>query len=538
MAPRIWQGSGAVTDTSSQGGSNLSGGTILRWDYQGAAKGKVEILAAGTFVLRDLTMKAGGTVSGTSEPALLVSTNANIFADSTVTWIGQGTKSFTQASCTIYTDAIVIGGDRSISQFGNADDSDNQGYASRILGGNFYNIRHAVKLQNDANSIMVDNLTIWSGCSSAANDAAILVGVSGSSAPTSNNYIGKVLIEAGGWPYAVALQGGSASTMVGPVFSYDEQTTTLGVVRIDSGVTGTAIVEGLTPATKVLYGGVGTPATVWARSDSTGYGKIASFTAGAAGYPVKLFYVTMNGGGGATIVQPSDTLGAQGAGKEFIVKQQASVGGAEVFSVQNDGQVNLGNLSQAGNITNGLNGCGLSANMKTWGCVGQSGGNMIIDSGTGGSHVTLKAFDFIFDTQGGTQFAFLGQSTGGSSKPGIQFGSSGDVKWWREDSNTMRSDNSVLVGNHLRTAGTSPALTSCGTSPSISGSDTAGRITIGTSATGCVATFNATYTTAPFCTVTNEGGVVFTYAISATALTLTNGGDLSSTKVDYHCTGV
>lgn len=86
---------------------------------------------------------------------------------------------------------------------------------------------------------------------------------------------------------------------------------------------------------------------------------------------------------------------------------------------------------------------------------------------------------------------------------------------------------------------TAPALTSCGTSPAIVGTDIAGEVTMGTGApTGCVITFNAAYTGAPFCTVTWQGTPLATqtYAISTTAITTTQTAT-SSNKLDYHCIG-
>lgn len=51
-------------------------------------------------------------------------------------------------------------------------------------------------------------------------------------------------------------------------------------------------------------------------------------------------------------------------------------------------------------------------------------------------------------------------------------------------------------------SGTAPALTSCGTTPAITGTDVAGTVTMGTTATGCVITFNVAYVAAPHCVVT------------------------------------
>src|SRR6185312_11037290 len=68
---------------------------------------------------------------------------------------------------------------------------------------------------------------------------------------------------------------------------------------------------------------------------------------------------------------------------------------------------------------------------------------------------------------------------------------------------TAAFGNAAGAPTHIITQqATAPALTSCGTSPSITGTDEAGIVTMGTSATGCVITFNVAYSSAPFCIVT------------------------------------
>jgi hypothetical protein len=102
---------------------------------------------------------------------------------------------------------------------------------------------------------------------------------------------------------------------------------------------------------------------------------------------------------------------------------------------------------------------------------------------------------------------------------------------------TTSPASKLTVKGHIGTDGLAPALTSCGTSPSIvtGSTDTAGEVTEGTISTGCTITFQTAYARAPFCTATGQAGLVFTYTISASALTITNVGALSSTAVDYHC---
>lgn len=92
--------------------------------------------------------------------------------------------------------------------------------------------------------------------------------------------------------------------------------------------------------------------------------------------------------------------------------------------------------------------------------------------------------------------------------------------------------------NSQRTGATAPALTSCGGgTPAISGNDFAGTITVGTSATGCVATFNTAYVSAPSCVVVSETAPATTtpaYSVSTTAITIVQ-TSTSSNKYDYIC---
>lgn len=93
------------------------------------------------------------------------------------------------------------------------------------------------------------------------------------------------------------------------------------------------------------------------------------------------------------------------------------------------------------------------------------------------------------------------------------------------------------VPAHVSTAQTTaPALTSCGTTPAISGTDTSGTVTMGTSATGCVITFNVAYNAAPRCNVTWRATPLASqsYTISASALTLTQ-TSTSNNLADYTC---
>lgn len=91
---------------------------------------------------------------------------------------------------------------------------------------------------------------------------------------------------------------------------------------------------------------------------------------------------------------------------------------------------------------------------------------------------------------------------------------------------------------HVRLGNTTgPTVTSCGGSPAMTpnSNDMGGTITEGTAATGCIITFATAFSNAPSCLVTGQAGLVFSYAVSASAITVTNVGALSSTKLDYAC---
>ena len=105
---------------------------------------------------------------------------------------------------------------------------------------------------------------------------------------------------------------------------------------------------------------------------------------------------------------------------------------------------------------------------------------------------------------------------------------------------TTSPASKLTVNGHIGTDGAIPTLTSCGTSPAITvgSTDTAGEITEGSVATGCVVTFATAYVRTPFCTVTFQSGLAGSYVTASTSITVTNIGLLSSTKINYMCVAV
>lgn len=170
----------------------------------------------------------------------------------------------------------------------------------------------------------------------------------------------------------------------------------------------------------------------------------------------------------------------------------------------------------AGSVAaNRIHGIGNTSNL-----VSNSGGGLtLIYDGT--SSRWRPVMTSSFPTVGTTTLAVSSTSTYGSTM-------------------TLNSSNLVVAGadSHIRATGTSAALTSCGTSPTIAAAQGSwsGTLVEGSSASGCTVTFHAAMTSSsPTCTVTSRAGLGFTYTTSATALTITNVGALSSTTLDYIC---
>jgi len=540
QVPIVWIGAATVNDTSSYGSRNLAGGTVLTFEYQGAGVAKIETLGSGNLAFHNLTIKSGGTVSGT-DPALFVTTNTNVQFDNSVTWIGQGTNSPT--ACTITTDAIVLGGNQTTPHYGTTDTSNFQGYATRITGGNFYNIRHAVRFQNDANSVTVDGLNIWTGCSATANDAPIIIGLSTSSTSAiSNDIVGRILVEGSNWPYAVHALAPSQGAQIGPIFSYDGTATTLGVVLVDNTVSGVQVWEGLTPVSKptvtdnnaaVLGGGT----TVFAKPNSGNYSTLTSFISGTAALPDKIGYLTVNGGSGAFLVQPDNSTSACGAAKLLTLTNRPSDGPVEVMSFQCDGKINLGNFSQSGNVTNALStGANWFANGKSWGFNGTSGGNMLIDSGTGGSDVKVKGFTFSLFDHTNSRRMVASANACSTSKIGWDIGATAGQTCLYQDSSSALATNVAFKSTALVATGAAPTLTGTCTTGSQVGGNTAGAFAATCTAQTVIVTFA---TTAPngwvcdFNDLTTPADSIKQTAYSTTSCTAT-GTTVAADVITFH----
>ncbi len=68
-------------------------------------------------------------------------------------------------------------------------------------------------------------------------------------------------------------------------------------------------------------------------------------------------------------------------------------------------------------------------------------------------------------------------------------------------SGTIDAAGSIATGNHFRSRGSAPTLSTCGTGSTVTGTDAAGEVINGSSITSCTVTFASAYSSAPVCIV-------------------------------------
>jgi hypothetical protein len=98
--------------------------------------------------------------------------------------------------------------------------------------------------------------------------------------------------------------------------------------------------------------------------------------------------------------------------------------------------------------------------------------------------------------------------------------------------------DTTTAWGHVVTQGTTPTLSSCGTGPTITGNDTAGIVV--PKATSCTVTFSRSFSTAPVCVCSSDGGsakLIPLCAATTTTLTLSNLDASGFEAYSYICVG-
>lgn len=103
------------------------------------------------------------------------------------------------------------------------------------------------------------------------------------------------------------------------------------------------------------------------------------------------------------------------------------------------------------------------------------------------------------------------------------------------------ANNGVYFPGHILSSkqgnAISPAPTITGTgTPTLVGSDTAGLVTMGTSATTATAVFASAYISVPWCVVSSQTATTIGYTLATTSIAITQ-NTASGNKINYWCSG-
>lgn len=408
-------------------GTPLYGSTVLDFRSNDAL-GKLQTYGLGLFDCEGVTFADEGTNSNpfvyTTNTTLRIVGNA---------FVGNTTKEGVLCD----QDAIVLGGNLAVSGAGGTDDGF-QGYGTIISGNYFSNIRRAVYGRTYFNGNVIRDNTIWGTCgSNLAGGAAIEI--DGGPDFAVGNTISCNLIELPGYVYGIKLSKALYNN-IDMSQGFDPGAGTLGMVYIPN----------YTSHSNVIRAGFsGNYATVpyyvapGDGLDSNHY--FASFYSDTNRFQKSKFIA----GSGGTIIQPDSLYGPNSVASLLQVKRaagEANDAGAILFEVIDRGGIKIKKPGGTGNANNtmiDMEAAVLDLNGARWAYPGV-GGNMAINSGTGGSYLDLTNFGVRFFSQ-----ASAYQCRIGAGLAGMKWGTSSTA----DDLGISRNAAGVLEVNS-GTAGT------------------------------------------------------------------------------------
>ena len=377
-----WTGRNSVTTT---------GGSVL--DITGTdTYGKVKTKGAGWLGIFGITFT---DTAGTTTP-FLYTTNTTLHVEGCA-FIG----SKTGTACD--QDAIICGGTNPHETTGGptaggAWNDGFQGYATRIIG----------------NYIIRDN-TIWLQSGNVAGAAIELNGAAASGTDmAAGNTISGNLIEVGSYVYGIDLEYATQNSLIGNHF-YDPTATTLYGIRLRVNAQSNFVIDGLNLRGITDLGPTEYPnlilTSAQGRTSAVGPLNIPDLNYDTI---IKRLKVT---GSGATAFTIQPDTATPDAGNLILVKRSAAEGtnpSANILELRQRADIVMRG-AQAGNITfqdaAGTDFTTFTGAGRNWNAAG-TGGAMKIDSGTGGSYLTLQNYGLKLVLQDGTGTVTIKQGSG------------------------------------------------------------------------------------------------------------------------------
>lgn len=433
MKARSWRGAGGWASGKSLA-SAPNGGTILDLRYTGGPC--ILLHAEGRLVIRDLTFTQLGTAH--TQPFMrITNTTVDIRA---CAFVGHSTKTTTACD----QDAIEVGG--TTTSIGNAATAPFQGYGTIIEGCYFNRIKRGVWGRMYANAVKVIANTWWAQCGGSA-----AIEFDGGGDSVNYNVGGLILgnlIECVGYTRAMSLNYINNFTIIGNDF-YDNAAISGSYILLGSAANYNLITAGHYVSATPLVNSTSYRNTIIDMNQST-YSYFSEYVS----FLNDLLFpglVTFQGGAGKFKIQPVAATGSESS-VLFNVLRSAAEGtspGTSIFQIQQAGNLALAG-AQAGNVvgptvsyTNG----GLR-----WIAAG-AGGQMVIDSGSGGSYQDMKGYGQRFYDHTGTLRVVIGA---GANQ--IMFGTSSDLIIARDANASLTVNKPIKVVSYT-TAGRPNAAT-------------------------------------------------------------------------------
>lgn len=566
---------GAGAHMNGAGTATPYGGTI--WDMSSAGTpAKILSLGLGELEISGITVYDSGT--NTNAYIQIANTTSHIHDNA---FIGNPSKSGTTSN----QDAIILGGTSTT-----IDGSTNaafQGYGTVIRDNFFDRVQRAIycRVYCNGNSFIAN--TVWNHSGSALSGGAAIE-LDGAAGAATGNYIVGNLIETTNYPYGIKVTTGNYNFISGNP-GFDASGSTLATVRVETSQLSNTVIGMQAPGGTAHYLSDAGTGTRYASSEA-GQPSLWGPTTfrDESGVSTLIPRVRFNGGPAQTIIQPDAT---QTSGQIMLEGLRSSSEGTNpsgtFFSLTYGGTLTLGDGS-------GTTGAVFSNFGKTWtGAVGAgTGGNMIINSGTGGSGLRLQNNNTTIETNTGTVQMKFGAANGFQADgAAIAFGSAGDAIISRkaadtivmsrstnaqtfEIANTYTSGTNYEIGGlhwtgntlqidtevgssgtkrdvvlapatgHWASHGTAPTVGSgssdCGTTPAIAGNDHVARITVGSSTNGgkCTVTFanTGTWANSPICVCNDETTATACQAVpSTTASVALKGSFVAGDSIGMIC---
>jgi len=390
-----WTGRNSIT---------TSGGSVLNITATDTY-GKLKTKGIGWLGIKGLTFT---DTAGTTTP-FVYTTNTTLHV-SECAFIG--TKTTTACD----QDAIICGGTIAHETDPAGDDGGGwndgfQGYGTLIKDNYFNRIRRAVYGRTYFNGNVIRDNIIWAQSGNSTGGAIVLNGsaVSGSSYAVGNVISGN-LIEMVGYDYGIELEWAFSNSLSANNF-FDGAANTLADIHFGANTLANTAWSGYAANGFIDLGSRNTIL----QSEQGVSSKLTPFTVDDANYFTTLARLKVDGGGDDFLVQPA--AAASEATDLFVIRRsaaEATNASANIYQIRQRGdQVVRG--AQAGNITyqdaDGSDLTTFTGSGRTWNAAG-TGGNMKINSGTGGSYLTLQNYGVKLADQAGANIVTIRQAAG------------------------------------------------------------------------------------------------------------------------------